>query len=183
MHRNFLIDGYNLLHAMGLFPMQVGPHSLRKARGKMLAQLAVAHGDRAGNVTVVFDAPNAPKDTAATEYIRGIEVLYAVKHDEADDLIADLVAHDSVPRKLVVVSDDRRVLRSGSRRHCQTMNCETYLSWLEQQNQQRPESREAKPEKIENVNEQEKEHWMREFADLQDDPRMKEVFNPFDFEE
>jgi len=32
------------------------------------------------------------------------------------------------------------------------------------------------------LSENEKEHWLREFGDLANDPNIKEVFDPFDFE-
>ncbi len=185
MNRYFVIDGYNLLHALGLIPRQLGPHSLEKARGRMLALLAVSHGDYAGNVTVVFDAPNPSRNLEPVQYIRSLEVLYAVKHQEADDLIAELVQHHSSPRQLVVVSDDREVQRAGARRHCQIMDCDTYINWLQREHNRHRQQTSAppEPEKTETLTEAERNHWIQEFADLETDPAMKELFNPFDFED
>jgi hypothetical protein len=61
------------------------------------------------------------------------------------------------------------------------MKCETYLHWVERQ-QRRPGPPVQAPEKAESLSETEMEHWLREFGDLDDDPTMKELFNPYDFE-
>ena len=37
-------------------------------------------------MTVVFDAANAPRGAAEVQDFRGIQVRFAVSHDEADDL-------------------------------------------------------------------------------------------------
>ena len=56
----FLIDGYNLLHAMGVLHGRVGPTGLQKARLRLLGLLHGAHGEASSAVTVVFDAAHAP---------------------------------------------------------------------------------------------------------------------------
>src|SRR5437660_1185762 len=52
----YLIDGYNLLHAMGLLGGTVGPHGLEKARAGLLGLVSGTHAEAVAEVTVVFDA-------------------------------------------------------------------------------------------------------------------------------
>ena len=59
MSATYVIDGYNLLHAMGLLGGRAGPHGLEKARGQLVGLLRGGFGGQAGAVTVVFDAANA----------------------------------------------------------------------------------------------------------------------------
>ena len=63
----YLIDGYNLLHAMGVLHGQTGPKVLEKARLRLLSMLRGRFEQRTGNVTVVFDAAHAPPGEALLE--------------------------------------------------------------------------------------------------------------------
>jgi predicted RNA-binding protein with PIN domain len=179
----YLIDGYNLLHAMGILQGRTGPTGLEKARRRLLGLLHGTYGDRSSEVTVVFDAVNAPPDATEVQNFQGIHVRFAVRQDEADDLIEDLIQHDSAPRRLTVVSDDHRIQKAARHRHCQVVSCAEYLDGLNRsrrQHQRRPSAAPAKPE---GVSRQETQHWLEEFADLADDAGLKELFDPYDFDE
>ncbi len=52
----YLIDGYNLLYAMGGHQRRTGPAGLAWARRRLLSFLKGCYGDDAPAVTVVFDA-------------------------------------------------------------------------------------------------------------------------------
>lgn len=172
----YLIDGYNLLHAMGLLCGKVGPHGLEKARLALLGRLCGDHGAGTDAVTVVFDASRSPPDAAAEEEHRGIHILYALE-SEADDVIETLIQHEATPRQLMVVSDDRRIQQAGRRRHCPVRGCLDYLEEMEHQRRRKPAPSEAfaKPESISS---EEAEHWLREFADLANDPKWREALGP-----
>lgn len=176
----FLIDGYNLLYAMGVIRNRAGPTGLQKARRRLLGLLSGAYGDEASEATVVFDAAGAPAGAAEEEDYQGIHVLYAIHQDEADDLIEALIQHHSAPRRLTVVSDDHRIQQAARRRHCPVLGCGDYLEWLDRHRRERnqpPPETETKPERL---SEQETQRWLREFQDLADDPALKEVFGPFE---
>ena len=55
----YLIDGYNLIHAMGLLHPNSG--TLANARFGLLDRLAAFFGDNARDLTVVFDAGRVPR--------------------------------------------------------------------------------------------------------------------------
>src|SRR5262249_16598580 len=110
----YLIDGYNLLYALGVLHDRMGPTGLRKARLRPLGLLRAALGpDEASAVTVVFDAAKAPPGVSAEEDYGGIHVRFAVHQEEADDLIEELIRHDSAPRNLTVVSNDHRIQQAA----------------------------------------------------------------------
>src|SRR2546428_4661501 len=96
-----LIDGYNLCHALGLLqartgpPARPGPHELERARLHLLGQVAGAFA----GATVVFDAAGAPPGAQDEGWYQGVHIHYALK-GSADDLIEDLIGHDSDPRRL-----------------------------------------------------------------------------------
>jgi predicted RNA-binding protein with PIN domain len=176
-----LIDGYNLLHAMGLLRGRAGPTGLEKARLGLLGLLRASYGDEATKVTVVFDAANAPPGAPANEEFQGIHVRFAVQQKEADDLIETLICHDSAPRQLTVVSDDHRIRRAAERRHCTVSGCDEYLEWLMRHRWKRSRSARPADPKPEHLSQQETEHWLREFASLQNDPNLKELSDPLEF--
>src|SRR5437870_1736225 len=100
MSAAYLIDGYNLIHAMGLLPPRVGPGGLEKSRRALLGLLKGSFGDQAGAVTVVFDASRAPAGTDVSQTYHGIHVYYAQGQQEADDMIEELLRHAGAPRSL-----------------------------------------------------------------------------------
>jgi predicted RNA-binding protein with PIN domain len=180
---SYLIDGYNLLYAMGLLRGRAGPTGLHKARLGLLGFLSGSYGEEASAVTVVFDAANAPPDVPEEQDYRGIHVCFAVREQQADDLIEELIRHDSAPRRLMVVSDDRRLQQAAQRRHCTVLGCAEYLELLERR---RHERRQPKPDaaaKPKRMSREEQEHWLRAFAELQDDPSLRELSDPPEWRE
>jgi predicted RNA-binding protein with PIN domain len=173
---SFLIDGYNLLHAMGILRGRVGPTGLRKARLGLLGRLQGALGTRAAEVTVVFDAAHGPPDRPDHEEYGGVQVRYARDEEAADALIETLISQAAAPRRLTIVSDDHRIRDAARRRGCPVLGCADFLEWLERQRQRanRPEP----PAKPEHLSAEETERWLREFADLEQDPGLRELSDP-----
>jgi predicted RNA-binding protein with PIN domain len=165
----YLIDGYNLLHAMGVISGRLGPGGLEKARLRLLGLLRGGYGEETAKVTVVFDAHGAPAGADGEQDYHGIQVRFAIGKAEADELIEELIQHDSAPRRLTVVSDDHRIQQAARRRHCSVMGCGDYLDWLDRhrrQRKQRPAESSAKPDA---VSEAEAERWLREFGESADE--------------
>src|SRR5262245_18910529 len=121
----YLIDGYNLLFAIGWLLRQDQPQRRRWARQRLLTELVAWHGDDAGQVTVVFDAGDGFRGAAAEETVHGVRVLYALRQ-QADDLIEELIRKDPDPRHLTVVSNDHRLQQAARHRHCPVLACLDY---------------------------------------------------------
>ena len=182
MSATYVIDGYNLLHAMGLLGGRAGPHGLEKARGQLVGLLRGGFGEMAGAVTVVFDAANAPPGTKAELDDRGVHRLMPRHHQQADDLIEELVGESSAPKTLEVVSDDHRIQQSAKRRGCKVLGCEEFLSWLHRHRREKGKPAE-RPEKRDRLSKEDVNSWLAEFADVESDPRLKKAFESFEFEE
>jgi predicted RNA-binding protein with PIN domain len=166
----FLVDGYNLMYALGILLGKTTPRGLEAARLRFLEILSNGHGDESSLVTVVFDAKQAPLSLAAEQSYRGLHVLFAVTQDQADDLIMELIRQTSEPRKLTVVSDDRRIRTASQRRHCVTWSCDDYLDYLERRPTSSPHRSPAQePGKPEPLSHDETLHWLIEFGGL-DEP-------------
>lgn len=127
---SFVIDGYNLIHALGLLCGKAGPGDLERSRRLLLERLQAGFSGRAAQVTVVFDASRGPG--AIAHDLPGITCIYTPGDREADDVIEDLIRAAAVPRQLAIVSSDRRLKEAASRRGAIAMSCSHFLDWLEQ---------------------------------------------------
>jgi len=166
----YLIDGYNLAHAMGLLRGRVAPAAVAVARRSLLVHLLEYHHRESADVTVVFDASRAPPGTAARLDYHGIHILNAL-HEQADDLIEDQIQHDPLPRQLTVVSDDHRLKDAARRRHCVALGC---LDYLEQMQRGPPAPGRVKPpvevnDKPDSLSAEEVQEWCRQFG-VKDEP-------------
>lgn len=165
-----LIDGYNLLHALGRLTPRSSRDALEGARKWLFGQLrSVARPPT--RVTVVFDAQNRSRAAPAQELAWGVCFLYS-QGESADDLIETLIEAESNPRDLLVVSDDHRVRRAARHGHCQDIGC---LDYYERFCQERPAleqtSGEPPPEdgKPDGLSAEELEHWLEVFGPDRDD--------------
>jgi predicted RNA-binding protein with PIN domain len=177
---SWLIDGYNLLHAMGILNGRVGPNGLEQARRRLLGLLHATHA-QTDDVTIVFDAARAPAGAAETQHFKNILIRFAVAQAEADDLIEELIQYTATPHQLTVVSNDHRIQRAAQRRNCIVLGCEDYLTWIDRQRGRRRTAPDV-PAKPQRSTAAETEHWLQEFAGLENEPSWKEIFNAYEFE-
>jgi hypothetical protein len=171
----YLIDGYNLAHAMGLLIARSGPRALEPARRALVAHLA-EHADPAG-LTVVFDAANAPPGTPPEQDYLGVRVLFPRKQS-ADDVIEDLIRDDPCPHELAVVSDDRRLREAARRRGCVSLRCLDYLEGLTRPRPPAPAppAAPAAPAKPAGCSGEEADYWLGRFGEAEDDPDFRAGF-------
>jgi uncharacterized protein len=123
-----IIDGYNLLHASGVFGATRGPKGFEQSRTALLDMLVDVLGDRTADTIVVFDAARAPDGLPARLSHGGIRVWFAREYPDADSLIEELVEDDTAPGHLVVVSSDRRLQVAARRRRAKAVSCEEWLA-------------------------------------------------------
>jgi predicted RNA-binding protein with PIN domain len=126
-----LVDTYNVLHhplAMRELPHDSGPAEL--------AALIAAGRHRRSRALLVCDGmprklgPAAHRDAELRFHVEGSELLYAGPGRDADSLIERLIEADSAPRRLTVVSSDRRIQRAGRRRKARVMPSHDFLGVL-----------------------------------------------------
>lgn len=133
-----LIDGYNLLNAAGIFARGRRGYTLERARAALLESLAaVLPAEELPCVAIVFDAKEAPPGLAREAKFRGMQVLFAADHDEADDLIEEMIRAESSPRQLTVVSSDHRLQRAARRRKAAAIDSGKWYAEVLRTKQQR----------------------------------------------
>ncbi|MDX1947836.1 MAG: NYN domain-containing protein [Pirellulaceae bacterium] len=119
-----LIDGYNLLHAAGVFAAD-GPPTLERSRQALLDHLArLLEPKVRARTIVVFDAVHAPPGLAREATHEGLSVRFARRGGTADELLEELIAAEPDPRHLLVVSSDHRVQRAARQRGAQYLDSE-----------------------------------------------------------
>lgn len=123
-----IIDGYNLLHASGVFGSERGARGFEQSRVALLDVLVELLGDDAANTIVVFDAANAPDHLPRRHSHGRLQVWYARDYPDADALIEELLEEHASPQELVIVSSDRRIQRAARRRRAQSFSSDTWLA-------------------------------------------------------
>ena len=124
----YLIDGYNLLHALGLARKSGGRAAWDGARRQLLDWLADQFGETASDVTVAFDAQKAVGGRVA-ERFRGLHVLREGGWS-ADDLIEDLLRDEPSPETLTIVSNDTRVRGAATQHGVANCKCGEFVDQL-----------------------------------------------------
>ena len=115
----FLIDGNNLMHALRKADMQLG----RVGLCRLLGELA-AGGEK---IRVVFDGRPPPDQPGGQAQDDRVEVAYSGR-GSADDVIEECIAADTAPRRLTVVSTDRRIRKAARRRRCKAAASEEFAA-------------------------------------------------------
>jgi predicted RNA-binding protein with PIN domain len=155
-----LIDGYNLLHASGVFGETRGPRGFEASRKALLEVLAELLGDDRTKATVVFDANDAPPGLPSRVVHEGIQVVFARDHPSADALIEEMIEDHNAPTALTVVSADNRVIAAARRRRAKAVPSGEWFAELCAAARQGPQT-ESKPPPP--GSDYEVERWLREF--------------------
>lgn len=164
-----IIDGYNLLNVAGIFAPGAGPNTLERSRQALLGFLADSIVENeVTRTTVVFDAKHAPPGLQRKAKYRSLTVRFAPKHQEADDLIEELIQADSAPRQLTVVSSDHRIQRAARRRKAVAIDSDVWCKQIVAAARERKNDHFDGPDAKmhERPSEDEVNAWLQRFGDL-----------------
>lgn len=165
---SLLIDGYNLLNAVGIIGYGTGASSLERSRLALLNFLAESLDPaELAATTIVFDAHSPPSGLPRVLEYRGLRIRFAVQYDDADSLLEELIRADSAPRRLTVVSSDHRVQRAARRRRARAVDSDIwYGEVLQRRHSKVPVATGAMPRVKPDVPllEEEVERWLRQFG-------------------
>lgn len=190
----WLIDGYNLMHAVGLMNQarDLTPDRFRKLRAKFLERLVGGLGPIEAHLcTVVFDASRPPPDRVPRDRYKGITILYATAVPAADDMIEDLIDRHPAPRSLAVVSSDQRIRHAALHRKARALTSDQFLDELDRMRHAR-ESRKKERDNLSRLPSREEEarrdgltegesaYWMQVFGELESAPETSEALRGLD---
>lgn len=128
-----LIDGYNLMHAAGLFRRKFRNNEFAQARHQFLQYLAnhLEHDERQ-RTTIVFDAQNPPSFLSAPHYFFDeMTVIFSTGQD-ADTLIEEMLRQHSAPRQILLISSDHRLQKAARRRRAKSADSDEFIAELNQ---------------------------------------------------
>jgi predicted RNA-binding protein with PIN domain len=122
-----LIDGYNLMYAAGIVGGLSGRGGLERSRSALCRFVAASLTDAERAATViVFDAAGAPPGLPDKLDYAGLTVRFAKGYPDADELLEELIAADTSPRRSTVVSSDHRVQRAARRRRAKAIDSDAW---------------------------------------------------------
>ncbi len=177
---SIIIDGYNLWHASGILAKGLGPGGLERARNALVGFLAASLAPEVRcRTTVVFDAAGGSPDLPHSTEESGITIRFAAEHDDADSLIEEMILRDSAPRRLTVVSSDRRLQRAARRRRSRAVDSRTWYDEIVRERLERNADRNEQPAKPSAPpTSDEVAYWLHEFGG---EPRESDsqIDNPF----
>jgi predicted RNA-binding protein with PIN domain len=128
----WLIDGYNVMHAAGWLGARLGREAFRRTRRRFLDELAACFApEDAEQITVVFDATAPPGDLPVDGIYRGMRVVFAVGDEDADARIEQMIAQHSHPKALTVVSSDRRIRQAAARRKAKELTARAFWDMID----------------------------------------------------
>ncbi len=158
---SLLIDGYNLLHASGVFGSG-GRTSLESSREALLDWLGNILSDaQRRRTTIVFDARESLPGLPRWLEKHGLTILFSPRGREADDLLEELIRDHSAPRSLTVVSSDHRIHRAARRRRTTPVDSER---WVADINHSR-EDKIQEPDRQRELGPDELRTWLDEFRE------------------
>jgi len=173
-----LIDGYNLMHAVGLFQRRYGPGEFAKWRNRFLHYLSQHLTPRERErTTVVFDAPPSGQGRPQSVESHGLQVLYAHSELEADDVLEELIAGHSAPRQVLLVSSDHRLQKAARRRRGKSIDSEDFALRLEERENQELQRKQAPLPRCKFTglhSPGELEAWLEIFGDIPEAARLKQ---------
>lgn len=123
----FLIDAYNLMHAVGYLNKSTPQNRVESSRRRLLDWLGDNARTRPGDLFfVVFDGKPAP--IRDSDQRNRINVKYAFQ-ESADDVIVRML--DEVnPQMTTLVSNDNELKAAAKRARCAVMTCVEFVDWL-----------------------------------------------------
>jgi hypothetical protein len=154
----FLIDGYNLLHSIRKVSEdseQIGDVWLCRIISEYL-RLTGQKGE------IVFDG-TGPRDKSGFDNINNLEVFFAGLGSDADTVIESKIKASSAPRRLTIVSSDRRLRDAARGRKATGIKSQIFWDKLCRQLSRKKAAKEP-PAKRLGITESETEQWMKLFG-------------------
>lgn len=154
-----IIDGTNLLWAL---------HDVAEEHGALdeiqLCRILGLYFKRTGEEgQVIFDGAGPP-DQSVFDQAGQVQVIFSGFHKDADTVMEEKIKADTAPRRLTVVSSDRRLRKAAGARKATALKSELFWERV-QKELQRTGPVEKEPEaKQEGLSESETEQWMDLFG-------------------
>ena len=166
-----IIDGYNLVHALGLLPaagrcVRYEPGVLERAREKTLSLVIKDLPESwRPETTFVFDSLEPPEFLPSSYTRNGVHIVFARDYQDADEMIIEMVQKAQRTELVVVISSDHRIQNAVLRRRfiCRDSDQWYYggMELPERHHDQTQQKEKEKPDVL--ISQEEKDYWLRIF--------------------
>ena len=153
-----IIDGHNLLHA--ILKIEEDPKAVSDIELCRVISSYLNQTNQAGEI--VFDG-RGPRDKDVFERVDGIEVTFSGIRNDTDTIIEEKIKTNTAPKRLIIVSSDRRLRKAARSRKAIAVKSEDF--WIKVQKQlsrKRPQKEPAA--KRRGLSDSETKQWMKIFG-------------------
>ncbi|HCO94145.1 MAG TPA: hypothetical protein DIU00_09370 [Phycisphaerales bacterium] len=154
----FIIDGHNLLHTILKLEEDSGAASdigLCRILGRYL-KLTGEKGE------IIFDG-TGPRDKGGFDNIINLEVFFAGLGTDADTVIEDKISASTAPKRLTIVSSDRRLRSAARTRKATSMKSDVFWNDVQKQLSRKRPAKEPQA-KRRGLSEGETDQWLEFFG-------------------
>jgi predicted RNA-binding protein with PIN domain len=153
-----IIDGHNLLHS--IVKLHEDPEPISDVRlCWIISRYMKAIGE---NGEIVFDGAG-PRDKSQFDNIANLEVFFAGMGKDADSIIENKIRANTAPKRLSVVSSDRRLRKTAQARRATAVKSEIFWDNLQKQLKRKKPIKEPKAKRV-GLSESETKQWLEFFG-------------------
>jgi predicted RNA-binding protein with PIN domain len=154
----YIIDGHNLLHAIPKVD-----ESTTLISDLQLCRIIDYYLRQSGNKgEIIFDGIGPP-DKSGFDSTSRLEISFAGLDTDTDTVIEDKIRVNSAPKRLVIVSSDRRIRKAARARKATSIKSEQF--WYNINKQLNRKTRKKEPgEKRHGLTESETKQWLEFFG-------------------
>ncbi len=152
-----IIDTYNVLHTTGALPPD-----LAGIETADLIELIGRSRYRKEQACLVCDGTPPPGGAAATT--ERTHLIYAGAARSADDVIERMIDRSSGPKRLTIVSSDRRVVKAARRRRCRTLSSDAFLRQIARDHRRTPRRAQEGSRPYRSLSSSDVERWINAFG-------------------
>ncbi|MGB2810053.1 MAG: NYN domain-containing protein [Sedimentisphaerales bacterium] len=153
-----IIDGHNLLHSIVKINEDSEPISdIQLCR--IISKYMNAVSEKG---EIVFDG-TGPRDKSQFDNIANLEVFFAGLGTDADSVIENKIKASTAPKRLTVVSSDRRLRDSARTRRATAVKSEIFWGNLQKQLKRKKPVKEPEAKRV-GLSESETKQWLEYFG-------------------
>ncbi len=153
-----IIDGYNLLRSIQKTSEDFEELSCLHLSA-ILSTYLQSTGDHG---QIVFDGTGPPDKTGFDDFAN-LEVIFSGPKTDADTVIEEKIIANTAPKRLTVVSSDRRLKAAARKRKADSIKSDAFWQKVIKQMSKKKKTPTEPTQKREGLNESETQHWLKFF--------------------
>jgi len=153
-----IIDGHNLLHS--IHKVDEGYESVSDVQlCWIVSRYLKLTGERG---EIIFDG-TGPRDKSGFDNISNLEVFFAGQGSDTDTVIEDKIKASTAPKRLTIVSSDRRLRKAAQARKSAVIKSEDFWNNLQKRFRRKKTPKEPIEKRL-GLTESETEQWLKFFG-------------------